>query len=497
MSEVYVLKMRGVGKRYGGTAALNGVDFDVKPGEVHALLGENGAGKSTLCKIIAGTVIPDAGEMSIGGESKAYTHPSQALADGVAMMYQETSLVPTMTVAQNLELGNEPLIAGMRRINIEARQHLQSLNFHVSPASYVSTLGGAQRQMVEIVKALRREAKLVIFDEPTATLTPEEKEQLFGAIERLKERGTGVIYVSHALEESLLIADRITVLRDGELQATRSTEGLTREEIVRHMVGRNVEYGSKRRTDSSPERRRVLEVQNLNLGSAVRNMSFSAYSGEVLGIAGLVGAGRTETAHIITGAAKRQRLNGGRVLLNGKPVRYRVPRQAIRDGIIYITEDRKISGFFETMSIQWNIYLGHLATSSRLRWLARPRERQQVGQELIQRFRIRSVSPRAKVIELSGGNQQKVVLARSLTREPKVIIFDEPTRGVDVGAIDEIHGLIREFAEAGAAVIVMSSYLPEIRALSDRVLVARRGTIAAEFRPADATEERIMFAAVH
>jgi len=492
-----VLSLKGISKQYGGTAALDGVDFDVRPGEVHALLGENGAGKSTLCKIIAGSVIPDSGTVQIGGAPARFTHPSQALEAGVAMMYQETSLVPTMTVAQNLELGDEPILTGMRRINIEAQQQLQSLNFHVPAAAYVSTLGGAQRQMVEIVKALRRDARLVILDEPTATLTPEEKEQLFGAIERLKQRGIGIIYVSHALEESLQIADRITVLRDGTHQITADAASLTREDVVRYMVGRSVEYATYQPTSTGKPRRKVLEVENVTLENIVKNMSFTAYAGEVLGIAGLVGAGRTETAQIVAGAVKRQRLNGGRVLLEGKPVRYRVPRQAIRDGIVYITEDRKNNGFFETMSIEWNIYLGHLATARRLPWLVKAKERRRVASRLAERFSIRTVSPAAKVVELSGGNQQKVVLARSLTRSPKVVIFDEPTRGVDVGAIAEIHALIREFADAGAAVIVISSYLPEVKALSDRVLVARQGRIAAEFAPEDATEERIMFAAVH
>ncbi|MCW2762431.1 MAG: sugar transporter ATP-binding protein [Marmoricola sp.] len=493
----FVLHMRGMTKVYGGTAAIEDVDFDVRPGEVHALLGENGAGKSTLCKIVAGAVTPDRGEMQIFGQPRRYTHPSQALDDGISMVYQETSMVPTMTVAQNLELGSEPALIRMRRLNIAGRQHLQSLNFHVPATSYVSTLGGAQRQMVEIVRALRRNAGIVIFDEPTASLTPEEKEQLFSAIHRLKERGVGIVFVSHALEESLEIADRITVLRDGRLQGTCRSDEITRADLVKMMVGRNVEYTIRSRREDVGTRRKVLSVENLTMGTVVKNMSFSAYSGEVLGIAGLVGAGRTESALVITGALKRNRVNGGRIYLDGKPVRYRVPRQAVKDGIIYITEDRKVSGFFETMSVEENIFLGHLATSKRLSLLAPRSKGRSIAKKLVERFKIRSVSPSAKVIQLSGGNQQKVVLAKSLTHPPKVVIFDEPTRGVDVGAIEEIHQLIREFAEAGAAVIVISSYLPEVMALSDRMLVARMGRIVAEFTPEDATEERLMFAAVH
>jgi len=493
----YVLHMRGITKLYGGTAALEGVDFDLRPGEVHALVGENGAGKSTLCKIVAGAVTPDRGEMRIFGELRRYTHPSQALQDGVSMVYQETSMVPTMTVAQNLELGSEPSLIRMRRLNISARQHLQSMNFHVPATAYVSSLGGAQRQMVEIVRALRRQAGIVILDEPTASLTPEEKEQLFSAIQRLKERGVGIVFVSHAIEEALAIADRITVLRDGRLQDCRRSDEVTRSELIQLMVGRNVEYTKRGHSERSTDRRKVLSVENLTMGTVVKNMSFSAYSGEVLGIAGLVGAGRTESALVISGALKRNRVNGGRVYLEGKPVRYRVPRQATKDGIIYITEDRKVSGFFETMSVEENIFLGHLATSRRLSFLASRRTGRSIARQLVDRFKIRSVNPSTKVIQLSGGNQQKVVLAKALTRLPKVVIFDEPTRGVDVGAIEEIHQLIREFADAGAAVIVISSYLPEVMSLSDRMLVARLGRIVAEFAPEDATEERLMFAAVH
>ena len=496
-SAEYVLQLREITKRYGGAPALDGVDFDLRPGEVHALLGENGAGKSTLCKVLTGAVVPDSGELLVQGNRREYTHPSESLADGINMVYQETSLVPTMSVAQNLVLGHEKLINRMRAINISARQELENLNFHVSPQTYVSALSGAQRQMVEIVRALGRDSRVIIFDEPTTSLTPEEKEQLFSVIERLKERGVGIIFVSHALEESLQISDRITVLRDGKLQGTRNSADVTREDIVRMMVGRSVEYKRQASADKKPHGDPILRVENLSVGRAVSNMSFSAYGGEVLGIAGLVGAGRTETALTVSGALKRDRVDGGKIYLNGKPVRYRVPRNAVKDGIAYITEDRKVNGFFETMTIGENIYLGHLTTGPKLPWIQRRREGMSVVQALVDRFKIRAVSSQAKVIELSGGNQQKVVLAKSLTHERKVVIFDEPTRGVDVGAIEEIHQLIREIAESGAAVIVLSSYLPEIMALSDRILVAKAGRIAAEFTPEEATEERIMFAAVH
>ncbi|HET9771013.1 MAG TPA: sugar ABC transporter ATP-binding protein [Acidimicrobiia bacterium] len=496
-----ILEIRGGTKTYQGINAIEDVDFDVLPGEVHALLGENGAGKSTLCKVISGAVSLDEGELRVAGEVKRYSEPAEARRDGVAMVYQETSLVPGMTVAQNLRLGDEPLFTRYRSLNIDGRQLLQSLNFHVPVSAYVSSLGSAQKQMVEIARALRKDARIVIFDEPTATITPEEKEQLFGAIRRLTREGVGVIFVSHALEESLEIADRITVLRDGRKQATRPAKELTRNSLVSLMVGRNVEYTRLPPDETTPEAkaapRTVLSVENLTVGTIVKNMSFSAAAGQIVGIAGLVGAGRTESALVVAGAMKRNRINGGRVLLEGRPVRYRVPRQAIKDGIVYITEDRKVSGFFETMSIEENVYLGHLASRSRLSLLTSKKAKRTIARRFIERFGIKAINPASKVVELSGGNQQKVVLAKALTGEPKVVIFDEPTRGVDVGAIEEIHQLIREFADRGAAVVVISSYLPEIFALSDRVLVARAGRIVAEFTPQDATEEKIMFAAVH
>ena len=492
-----LLGIRGATKTYAGIPAIEDVDFDLYAGEVHALLGENGAGKSTLCKVISGAVALDGGSMSIEGQAVRFAGPADALKSGVAMVYQETSLVPTMTVAQNLRLGDEPLFSRMRSMNIESRQLLRSMNFPVQANVLVSSLGSAQRQMVEIARAIRRTARIVIFDEPTATLTPEEVEQLFGAIRQLTRRGAGVIFVSHAIEESLEIADRVTVLRDGVHQQTAATDSVTRDDIVRLMVGRAVEYTRRPPADPTAVGERVLSVENLTMGTMVKNMSFSAFAGQITGIAGLVGSGRTEAALVVAGALKRNRVNGGRVVVDGVPVRFRVPRQAVRQRIAYVTEDRKINGFFETMSIADNIYIGHKAADRSLSLLGSPRKAGRIANTFIERFRIRTISAAAKVRELSGGNQQKVVLAKSLTHPPRVVIFDEPTRGVDVGSIEEIHQLIREYADAGAAVVLISSYLPEIFGLSDRILVARSGRVVAEFNPSECTEEDVMFAAVH
>lgn len=496
-----VLQVQNGSKVYGGVHAIDGVSFDLYPGEVHALVGENGAGKSTLCKAIAGAIQLSSGEIRVDGTLVNFSRPGDALAAGITMVYQETSLVPTMTVAQNLELGNEPVLARFRSLNIQAQQLLQSLNFHVEPTAYVSTLGAARRQMVEIARAVKHQARVIVFDEPTASLTPEEIMHFFHLIDDLRVRGVAIIYISHALEEALKISDRVTVLRDGRHVITAPTRDLTRADIVRHMVGREVTQERPQLPPASAAvtaaREKVLSVENVTMGTAVKNMSFTLYAGEVVGMAGLIGSGRTEIARVVAGALKRNLINGGKIYLRGKPIRYRTPRQAIDDGIVYITEDRKVDGFFETMAIDDNIYIGRLATRQGWTFFLNPRERARIASELIQRLRIAALDSRAKIIELSGGNQQKVVVAKALAQDPQVVIFDEPTRGVDVGAIPEIHAAIRKQAEEGKAVLVISSYLPEILAVSDRILVTRMGRIAAEIDAAEANEQQIMYAAIH
>jgi ABC-type sugar transport system ATPase subunit len=493
-----VLRIVNGSKIYGGVHAIEGVDFDLFPGEVHALVGENGAGKSTLCKAIAGAIRLTSGEFFLDGKPVDFEQPRDALNAGICMVYQETSLVPTMTAAQNIELGNEKLLTRFRTLNIQAQQLLQSLNFHVDPATPVALLGTAKKQMVEIARAIYNKARIIIFDEPTASLTPEEIVHFFHLVRDLRARGVSVIYISHALEESLQIADRITVLRDGKRVITAPAKELTRDALVQHMVGREVAlsvYGGKKH--SGQRREKVLTVENVTMGMAVKNMSFSVYAGEVVGIAGLIGSGRTEIAKVIYGALKRNLVNGGTIRLRGKPIRYRVPRQAINDGIAYITEDRKANGFFETMIVDDNVYIGKLAT--RLGWsflLSRTR-RSKLANYWVERLKISALQRKAKIVELSGGNQQKVVLAKTLAQDPSIIFFDEPTRGVDVGTIPHIHAEIRRLADEGKAVVVISSYLPEILAVSDRILVARTGRIVAEFDAADATQDKILYAAVH
>jgi len=493
-----VLRIVKGSKVYGGVHAIEDVDFDLYPGEVHGLVGENGAGKSTLCKAIAGAIRLTSGEYFVDGKPVDFEQPRDALGAGICMVYQETSLVPTMTAAQNIELGNEKLLTRFRTLNIQAQQLLQSLNFHVDPATPVGLLGTAKKQMVEIARAIYNKARIIIFDEPTASLTPEEIVHFFHLVRDLRARGVSIIYISHALEESLQIADRITVLRDGRLVITAPAKQLTRDALVQHMVGREVAqsvYGGKKQ--AGHRREKVLTVENATMGMVVKNMSFSVYAGEVVGIAGLIGSGRTEIAKVIYGALKRNLVNGGTIRLRGKPIRYRVPRQAINDGIAYITEDRKANGFFETMVVDDNIYVGNLATRRGWSFLLSRTRRGKLANYWVDRLKINALQRKARIVELSGGNQQKVVLAKTLVQEPSIIIFDEPTRGVDVGTIPHIHAEIRRLADEGKAVVVISSYLPEILAVSDRILVARTGRIVAEFDAADATQDKILYAAVH
>ena len=493
-----ILELKGITKKYGGVPAVEGVDFTLNKGEVHALCGENGAGKSTLTKIMAGVVEPTEGEMVLDGKKVQFRNPVEAQSEGIAMVFQETSLVPTMTVGQNLYLGNEKLFNRLRAVYIASQQLLQSLNFNVDPTKTVSELGAAQKQMVEIARAVLHKARVIIFDEPTATLTPEEKRYFFDLIRNLKKNGVSIIFISHALEEALEISDRITIMRDGKLIVSDDTTHFDRERIIRAMVGRdlsNTLYGKKETV--RPAGKRVLSVQNLRMGTMVRNTSFSVFAGQITGVFGLIGSGRTETFKVVAGVIKRDYTHGGKVIFNDHPVRYRVPAPAVAAGIAYITEDRKVDGFFETMSISRNIYAGVLAKERLERFLTSNSEEKSLGQDWRKKLNIRSVTAEANVIELSGGNQQKVVIAKSLIQNPKLVIFDEPTRGVDVGAVAEIHEIIRGLADQGLAVVMISSYLPEIMLLSDRILVSRQGRIVEEFNSIEATEEKIMYASIH
>jgi len=495
-----IVRLENVTKTYRGVPAVKNVTFDLRKGEIHALLGENGAGKSTLTKIIAGVVDATSGRMFHKGVETAYASPHAALDAGIAMVFQETSLVPSMTVAQNLYLGTEKFLNRLRGTYISAQQFLQSLNFPVDPNAMVATLGAAKRQMVEIARAVHHNAEIIIFDEPTASLTPEEKRHFFALIRRLKANGVSIVFISHALEEALMIADRITILRDGELVITDDTAAFDRDKIVAAMVGRTLSGQIYRQRDEAKLRkagRKVLSVQDISMSNVVRNNSFSIFEGQITGVFGLIGSGRTETFKIVSGIYKRDFLRGGAIELDDRPVRYLVPAQAVADGIVYVTEDRKSEGIFETMGIAENLFGGLLAAGREKAWVINQQEMRALSAEWTKTLNIKAINDNARVVELSGGNQQKVVIGKGLVQRPRIVILDEPTRGVDVGAIAEIHQIINRLADEGLAVVVISSYLPEIMNLSDRILVCRQGRIVEEFSPAEATEEKIMYAAVH
>ncbi len=483
-----LIEMRKITKSYRGVPAVREVDFDLRPGEVHALVGENGAGKSTLTKVMAGVVEATSGRMLYRGKEVRFTSPFEAL-------------VPSMTVAQNLYLGEEKLLNRLRGVYIAAQQFLQSLNFPVDPAATVASLGAAKRQMVEIARAVHHNAAAIIFDEPTASLTPEEKRHFFALMRRLKLRGVSIVFITHALEEALQHSDRLTILRDGEKVASGDTRGFDRETVIRAMVGRTLSgelyRGRRAAGELRPAGAKLLSVEDISMGNIVRNTSFSIYEGQITGVFGLIGSGRTETFKIVSGIYKRDFLRGGTIELEGRPVRYNVPREAVADRVVYVTEDRKTEGFFETLSIAENLYSGLLAAGLERRPYVSMAEMKKLASEWRARLNIRAINDNARVVELSGGNQQKVVIGKGLIQRPRLVIFDEPTRGVDVGAIAEIHHLINGLADEGLAVVVVSSYLPEILNLSDRILVCRQGRIVEELSPLDATEEKIMYAAVH
>ncbi|RWN93494.1 MAG: sugar ABC transporter ATP-binding protein [Mesorhizobium sp.] len=499
MSDANIIELRDAAKAFARIPAFKNVNFDLRKGEIHALLGENGAGKSTLTKVMAGVFKLTEGKMTFDGKDVSFATPAEALRAGIAMVFQETNLVPAMTVAQNLYLGEEKMFNRLRGLYIQARQFLAGMGFQVDPSAQVSTLGAAHKQMVEIARAVHHKARVIIFDEPTATLTPEEKSHFFKLLQRLVKEGIAIIFITHALEEALAVANRITVMRDGEIVASGEAKGFTRASIVQAMVGRTLTetlHGEVKRT-ARPYGDKVLSVENLSCAGLVRNSSFSVFSGQVTGMFGLVGAGRTEMAKVVAGLLKRNIFHGGEIRLLGKSVRYRVPRPAVRDGIVYVTEDRKVDGFFETMTAGENLQVGELTEGANPVSMVSLARARQLAREWGERLSLRQTSDRARMIELSGGNQQKVVIAKSLIQKPRLVIFDEPTRGVDVGAIVEIHQLISDLAEQGMAVVVISSYLPEILAVSDRILVVKRGRVVEEMMLSEATEERVMFAAVH
>jgi ribose transport system ATP-binding protein len=484
------LNLRGIVKHFPGVLALNDVGLDVHHGEVHALLGENGAGKSTLIKIISGVYQPDAGEILIDGRPVSIRNPHDAQALGISTIYQEFTLAPDMTVAENVFLGREPLralsIVDRKALIRQTRDVLASLDLQIDPEATVKHLGVAQQQMVEIAKALSLDARLIIMDEPTATLTSHEIDRLFEAIGRLKQRGVAIVYVSHRLDEVKAIGDRATILRDGTYVATVPVASTTIDQMIRLMVGRDLK--DKFPKIASEPREEVLRVEQLSRKGVLHDVSFSVRRGEIVGIAGLVGSKRTETARAIFGADP---IDSGRIFLRGKLVKVRTPGDAIEHRIALVPEDRKRHGIFATLSVWENIVLSALRQFSRKGILDLRREKQR-AQQFVASLRIATPDIDKRVLDLSGGNQQKVVIAKWLNTNAEVFLFDEPTRGIDVGGKIEVYRLMGELISRGAAIVMISSELPEVLGLSDRILVMREGRICGEFDRAEATEENIL-----
>jgi ABC-type sugar transport system ATPase subunit len=485
--------MRGISKHYPGVRALTDACFDVRAGEVHVLLGENGAGKSTLMKILSGAVPPDAGEVLLGGQPVRLGSPLRARSLGISTIYQELSLVPHLSVAENVYLGKAPRrfpgIVDWRRMRNGATAILERLGVSLDPGAPVQSLRLAQQQMVEVARALADEARILIMDEPTSALSEREVAQLFAAIAQLTSRGVAVIYISHRMEEVFRIGHRVTVLRDGRHVATRQIADVSVTELVRLMANRDITDHYPRRTHARGEE--LLRVEGLGSG-ALRDLSLVLHRGEILGIAGLVGAGRTRLARAIVGADRVQR---GRITISGRVATIRSPADAVRMRIGFLPEDRKQQGLVLGLTVERNVSLSHLSALSRFGVVHGPQERRE-AEAAITDLKIRTPGPEQQVLYLSGGNQQKVVLAKWLAARAEVLIFDEPTRGIDVGARHDIYTLINRLVEEGLGVIMISSDLPEVLGMSDRILVMRAGAVQLELTAAEATDDRVLQAAL-
>ena len=486
------LEMRGITKSFAGNSVLAGVSLRAAAGEVHALVGENGAGKSTLMKILAGVHRPDGGEILIEGRPVHFSRPADALARGVAMIYQELSLAPHLTVAENIFLGREPLkfaplgVVNKGEMNERAGRLLSDYGFRLDPRAVVGRLSAADRQLVEITRATAEARRVVVMDEPTSSLTAHEAEELFRLIRDLKRRGLAVVYISHRLEELDEIADRLTVLRDGREVYEGARGEIPREEIIRHMAGRELkEIFPARRAEKGETR---LRVEGLTRAGKFEGVSFEARAGEVVGFAGLAGAGRTELVEAVFGA---QPAESGEVYLNGARLGATSPDRAVALGLGLLTEDRKRTGLCLNQTTAKNLTLANVGALVKALRLRRGRERR-AAREYIERLHIRPPDPFKIVGRLSGGNQQKVLLGRWLFAESKVFLLDEPTRGVDVAARAEIYRAVNKLAEAGAAVVMVSSDLPELLGMADRILVMRRGRLAAELDAKRTTQEEVL-----
>lgn len=489
-----ILELQNISKAFPGVQALGAVDFDICPGEVHALVGENGAGKSTLIKVITGVHQPDAGEIIFQGQPVTFPDPLMALQRGIAAIYQEPSLFPDLDIAENIFMGHQPFDPITRRIDwqkvySEAGRLLEDLAIDLDPRTRTRGLSVADQQMVEIAKALSFNAQVLIMDEPTSALTPREVTELFRIVRKLRDAGTAIVFISHRLEEAFELADRITVLRDGHYVGTEDVKEITPDDVIRMMVGRTLaDLFPKQEVERGEP---SLRVEKLTKASAFHDVSFELHRGEILGLAGLIGAGRSDVARAIFGV---EPADGGRIWLNGREAHIQNAQQALAAGIAYVPEDRQQQGLVLPMTITHNVTLPILQTFAELGWVDRAAEERTAG-EYAKRLDVRAAGLWQEVRQLSGGNQQKVVLAKWLATRPRILILDEPTRGIDVGTKAAVHELMSRLAAEGMAILMISSELPEILGMSDRILVMYEGRITGHFTRNEATQEQIMMAA--
>jgi ribose transport system ATP-binding protein len=488
-----LLRMEGIYKSFPGVQALSDAQFELRYGEVHALVGENGAGKSTLMKVLGGIYHKDAGTITLEGQEVEITSPAMAQHLGISIVHQELNLMPHLTVGQNIFIGREPrakipFVVDDKTTNEKALALFEMLNLRLDPNTKVADLTVAKQQMVEIAKALSFNAKILVMDEPTAALTDTEIEELFTVIRQLREKGVGVVHISHRLEELKLISDRVTVMRDGKYVSTLQTSEAKIDQIISLMVGRTI-YESAPELPENPDQEVVLEVRNLNRGRVLRDVSFELKRGEILGFAGLIGAGRTEVARAIFGADAHE---SGEIFIRGKQVHIKSPGDAVKHGIGYLSEDRKRYGLALAMDVKENIALAAMKKFLKaLGWVDYKKAADR-GREMTAALNIKTPSLEQKVKFLSGGNQQKVVIGKWLTADTEILIFDEPTRGIDVGAKSEIYKLLNDLAHQGKAIIMISSELPEILRMSHRVVVMCEGRVTGILNVNEATQESIM-----
>jgi rhamnose transport system ATP-binding protein len=489
----YILDLKKISKSFSGVEVLHEVSFSLRPGEVHALLGENGAGKSTLMKIITGVYHPDGGEILLDGAPVHFSDTRESQEAGIAAIYQELSLFPDLDVAENIFVGRQPVTLGRqidwRKLYAEANKLLASLGVHLELKQKARNLSIAQQQMVEIARAFSINARILIMDEPTSSLTLNEVADLFRLVRRLRDQGTAIIFISHRLEELFELADRVTVLRDGAYVDTRPIMDVTRDSLIRMMVGRTI-------TNLFPKQevkagKVILKVDHLTRKGAFRDISFDFREGEILGMAGLVGAGRTNVARAIFGV---ELPTSGVMQLDGREIRITSPRQAIALGLAYVPEDRQLHGLIPPMNITTNISLPMLQVYTSRGWL-RDKVERSAAFHAARQMEVRANNIWQKARELSGGNQQKVVLAKWLSTKPRILILDEPTRGIDVGTKAAVHALMSKLASEGLAILMISSELPEVLGMSDRIIVMHEGYMTGHFTRAEATQEKIISAA--